>query len=573
MKVLERLKQHFLLCNILALSRQLQTGGHYECLKRSLTIIMLCITLIPLGVTSALSFYQYHHLLQNKAMKNMYWHGESARYSLEVFLETIKNALVITFNSYPMSELASQERLEGIFKELKKEHKGLVDLSVLGPDGIQVAYAGPYKLAGKNYISSEWYKNTLIHKVYISDMIQGFRNVPHFVIAVSKKNAETNQDWVLRASINSKTIDDFFVSLAKEPMDDIFLLNKDGMLQNTSRSNGSVGENASFSVATWLNDLVVTHEKRKDANVLRAVAPVQGTSWFLILEQKDYAEQQNWYSFRDQLIIILLLTVSLAWVAIVRIATVLTEKIREADMLRESFLCEQEHTNKLASIGRLAAGVAHEINNPLAIINEKAGLLKDILQMSSSFEYRDKFISQLTSLEKAVARARAITHRLLGFARRTDVALAPVQINDVIREVFEFLNKEVLYRNISIDLNLREGLPEFKSDRGQLQQILLNILNNAIDAIDKNGNISIISQQLTTSRIKVDIRDDGPGMESDVLKKIFEPFFSTKLGQGEHGTGLGLSITYGLMKKLGGEIYVESERGAGTTFTLVFPIT
>ena len=207
----------------------------------------------------------------------------------------------------------------------------------------------------------------------------------------------------------------------------------------------------------------------------------------------------------------------------------------------------------------------------LAIINEKAGLLKDILKLSQEFPHHDKFVAQLTALEKAVERARAITHRLLGFARRMDVSLKSVQLNEVIREVLGFLEKEALYRNIKLDLHLLRDLPPIKSDPGQLQQVLLNIINNAIDAIDKDGNIRITSQQLTADRVQVDIKDDGPGMPQQILPNIFEPFFSTKLGEG-HGTGLGLSITYGLVKKLGGEIYVESDEGLGTTFSLVFPI-
>jgi two-component system, NtrC family, sensor kinase len=255
-----------------------------------------------------------------------------------------------------------------------------------------------------------------------------------------------------------------------------------------------------------------------------------------------------------------------------RIADVMADKIRKTDENREMLLRETEHTNKLASIGRLAAGVAHEINNPLAIINEKTGLMKDLLQGAGEFALRDKFLAQLDSLENAVSRSRTITHRLLGFARRMEVTLENILLVDVIRDVLGFLDKEAIYKNITIETFFEPDLVPIKSDRGQLQQIFLNIINNAIDAVGEGGDISISCQQAGKGLIQVDISDNGPGISPEDLNSIFEPFFTTKKGGKRSGTGLGLSITYGLMKKLGGKIAVHSERGIGTTFSLVFPV-
>jgi two-component system NtrC family sensor kinase len=246
--------------------------------------------------------------------------------------------------------------------------------------------------------------------------------------------------------------------------------------------------------------------------------------------------------------------------------------VRSADDERNAIMAQTEHTNKLASVGRLAAGVAHEINNPLAIINEKAGLMKDLLEFTDEFIYKEKFLQQLTSLQGAVDRSRTITHRLLGFARRMDVKFEPVQINDVINEVLGFLTKEASYHNIEITHDLQLDLPLIRSDRGQLQQIFLNIINNAIDAVGKDGDIKITSFLMNANHLQIDIVDNGPGMPIEVLSKIFEPFFTTKNSKEVQGTGLGLSITYGLVKKLGGEIFVDSTVGSGSTFTLVFPI-
>jgi two-component system NtrC family sensor kinase len=143
-------------------------------------------------------------------------------------------------------------------------------------------------------------------------------------------------------------------------------------------------------------------------------------------------------------------------------------------------------------------------------------------------------------------------------------------INDIIKEVLQFLDNAMLYSRIKLNLQLQDNLPQVNSDRLQLQQIFLNILNNAIDAIGGDGEISILSHQIA-GEVRVVIQDNGPGIARDVLPHIFEPFFSTK--EAGKGTGLGLSITYGLIKKLGGDITVRSHLGKGTAFTITIPLT
>lgn len=247
-----------------------------------------------------------------------------------------------------------------------------------------------------------------------------------------------------------------------------------------------------------------------------------------------------------------------------------TERHLAEDALRESEqLLLQAH--KMEAIGRLAAGVAHEINNPLAIINEKAGLMKDILDYSpDAGANREKFLGLLKAIFESVNRCRTITHRLLGFSRRTEISNALFNMNDALREVVQFLEKEIFFRNIHFEMNLREDLPNVISDKGQFEQVVLNILNNAIDVVEKRGHIEISTDMKDDNAIQVSVSDSGPGIPPDVLKHIFEPFFTTK--EKGKGTGLGLSISYGIVQKLGGTIIVKSEVNRGTTFFIEIPV-
>jgi two-component system NtrC family sensor kinase len=245
-------------------------------------------------------------------------------------------------------------------------------------------------------------------------------------------------------------------------------------------------------------------------------------------------------------------------------------RIKKADQEMEDAIAKSEQASKLASIGRLAAGVAHEINNPLAIINEKAGLVKDLLELAGDVKDKGKLLALLNGIFDSVNRCSTITHRLLGFARRMEITHEVIDLNDVVKEVIGFLEKEIMFRNIRLELNLKEDLPKIESDKGQLQQVLLNIINNAVDVVEEGGLIEVSTKIKDKNTMLVSIRDTGRGIPKDKLKTIFEPFYTTK--EKGKGTGLGLFISFGIMKKLGGTILVQSEVNKGTTFTVEIPI-
>ena len=177
----------------------------------------------------------------------------------------------------------------------------------------------------------------------------------------------------------------------------------------------------------------------------------------------------------------------------------------------------------------------------------------------------------MDKIEHHVERAGQVVHRMLGFARRMEPVCNDLYINDVLKQTSAFLDNEIRFRNIQLIWNLTQDLPTIQSDAAQIQQVLLNLLNNAIDAIDRNGNITVSTGYDDESdMVRISIRDDGPGMDKEVQRRIFDPFFTTKrVGE---GTGLGLSISYSIINKLGGIIRFDSEAGHGTEFTILLPV-
>jgi signal transduction histidine kinase len=168
-----------------------------------------------------------------------------------------------------------------------------------------------------------------------------------------------------------------------------------------------------------------------------------------------------------------------------------------------------------------------------------------------------------------VERCGKITHSLLGFATHVDVRFETIPLDQVITQVLVFLGKESEFRRITVNMVVQDNLSPIESDVGQLEQVFLNIINNAFDAVDDGGRIDIELWADGSDMVSVRVTDDGDGISEENLKHIFDPFFSTK---GEKGSGLGLSITFGIVQKLGGRLDVESKKEEGSTFTVTLPV-
>jgi two-component system NtrC family sensor kinase len=220
-------------------------------------------------------------------------------------------------------------------------------------------------------------------------------------------------------------------------------------------------------------------------------------------------------------------------------------------------------SEKLASLGKLAAGVAHEINNPLTgVLTNSSLLLEDL-------EDGDPKKDDVQVIVNETIRCREIVKRLLDFARQTKPLKKQTNINSLIENIVLLVRNQTSFRNINIERNLSENIPEIMADSDQIQQVFINFILNASDAMPKGGTLNIDSRIMENGEfIEIRFTDNGTGISEENKNRIFDPFFTTK----ESGTGLGLSITYGIVEQHGGTIHVESELGKGTTFIVQLPI-
>jgi PAS domain S-box-containing protein len=227
------------------------------------------------------------------------------------------------------------------------------------------------------------------------------------------------------------------------------------------------------------------------------------------------------------------------------------------------------HTEKLASLGTLSAGVAHEMNNPIGVILGFSELLLE------RFPEDSKEHEILKTIERQGNNCQRIVENLLAFARIPEKATTETDIFDDIQKVVNVVTNTMLTKKVELKRDIKDDLPRVRGDGQQLQQVFLNIINNAVAAMDDDGGTLTIRASLSNDMVRISFTDTGPGIPPENKDKIFEPFFTTKkVGE---GTGLGLSVSYGIVSKFGGDIRVMSQTRAeggvpGATFTVLLPV-
>ncbi len=239
-----------------------------------------------------------------------------------------------------------------------------------------------------------------------------------------------------------------------------------------------------------------------------------------------------------------------------------------ADWLLDERLVQSQ---KLAAIGELSAGIAHEINNPLAIIRQEAEWMQHLLKKEvMSADEVQELQGSLRQVVQQVDRCTEIIRNLLDFARKREPVLQGLDLNRIIEDMTRLVEREAKHSNIAIIRQYDPQLPTVYSDAPQLRQVILNLLTNASQAIARDGAITITTRRAGPEAVEMVVSDTGCGIPAENLKRIFEPFFTTKPpGQ---GTGLGLAICHGMIQRLGGRITVASQEGRGTSFTITLPL-
>jgi two-component system NtrC family sensor kinase len=544
----------------------------YRKLRRDFILVTLLVAVLPLAVLGGLIYKQFADAFDSRAMGQAAALARSQRSAVEVFLGKREAILATVARTIPYDELADHERLTAIFEAINRQGNGLgfVDLGLIDAAGRYQAYVGPYDMKHVNHAREAWFGAAMRNGRHTSDVFRGPNDFPQLVIAV--RSHVRGQGFILRATVAFEAFNRLVAMGRAAPGGDAFIVSADGIYQTRPGSGEAVLDRAAIDLTPFDRQAIRTVRwPHKTVTRFAAGAWLQEGRWLLVVVQTRGSDTGGLIRLRN----IELMIVAAGILGVLLIAVGGTQlsvrRLEAADRKLGALNARLIHRDKLAALGKMAAGIAHEINNPLAVIGEQAGWMRDLLADEKALARAnlDEYGQCLDKIEAQIARSRKVTHSMLEFVRRMAPRREKIDVGEVLQQTVALMQHQARLQDIDILVDLPPDLPALDSDRSRLQQVLFNLLTNAIDAIGTGGTIRLSAAQDDQTMV-IQVHDDGQGVPAHLQSRIFDPFFTTKeTGQ---GTGLGLSICHRIVEQLSGRITFDSQPEAGTTFRIELPI-
>lgn len=546
-----------------------------QTIKRNFFAAMLLAPFIPVVLALGTGGYLFWNHAQQGVLDRLTLLSTHYAYTLDSYMDDCLADLSLVEGQ--LSPHPDSSVLREILDRLAAKHKEVVDVALVDAEGVVQAYAGPSVYKGTHAVPGRWLDEALERGSSISGVMAGQLGLPHYVMA--KRLSHFDKTFILRVSLDPEVFTRMLMSVREEGID-VFLINRKGEV--IAGSGGQVLTRERELVDPVFLDRIGTAFWDPISNAAYSSRVMRNAGW--ILAARKYSP--SLYHAADSTFLFLGLSVFCGGIIVFLSSLYLTgyveKMLQQRDDEREQLREQLYRAGRLAELGEMAAGFAHEINNPLQIMKSDQAYIEMLLQ---DFKKRaaddpeflgdvDEITASINQIKLQIDRCARITHSILTFGRAGNTEVQNIDLAKFIPEVLTMIQKKIQLSNIVLKVNIPASRLIVHVDPGRLQQVVLNLLNNAIYAISevsdgRTGEIVIACSPEGSDKVRIAITDNGAGISEDQKKLIFTPFFTTK--PAGSGTGLGLSVCHGIVNSMMGVLDFTSVKGQGSTFFLLLP--
>jgi signal transduction histidine kinase len=546
-----------------------------QTIKRNFFVAMLLAPFIPVLLALGTGGYLFWNHAQQGVLDRLTLLSEYNARVVDRFLDDFLGDLGMAGLQLPGHLDASG--LDGVFKTLAAKHKGLVDIALVNSKGVVLAYAGPRVYKGTHAVPGRWLDEALERGRSVSSVLSGQVGFPLCVVAL-RFNAG-DETFVLRASLDTEIFPSLF-TLGRGEDVDLFLVNPEGEV--IAGSGGQVLTRDRALVEHVFMDRVGAAFRDSLSDAAYSSTVMSHGGWILGARKQSGA----FFSVADSALLFFGISLLCGGIIVFLSSLYLTgyveKMLRQRDEEREKLREQLYRASRLAELGEMAAGFAHEINNPLQIMKSDQAYIEMLLQDFRARAKEDadflgdvnEMAASVNQIKLQIDRCARITHSILSFGRAGKSEAQNIDVAKFIPEVLTMIHKKIQLSNIALRVEISPVRLVVYVDPARLQQVLLNLLNNAMYAVSETshirpGEIVLACSAEGADRVRIEIRDNGAGIGEEQKTLIFTPFYTTK--PAGSGTGLGLSVCHGIVESMKGVLDFTSEKGQGTSFHVLLP--
>jgi two-component system, NtrC family, sensor kinase len=536
---------------------------YFRSLRNTVVVSLLAAAFLPLFILGGMIYVHTIGALEEESTNLLRLKVREHRTLIDQFLSERAADLRLLAATIGFRDLIREGGLERAFQSLQRKVPCFTDLGVIGADGSHQAYVGPYDLMARNYKDHPWFQPAMETGVFISDAYMGYRQVPHFIIAVREQAGD--ETWILRATVDADFFEKFISTSAGDFNAEAYLINREGVYQTRTRSGGAAMEQSAFAhIAPFDGIRIEERGERIFAMAWQNIVP-----WVSIVEMNRADIFASLH--RSRWIIFLTFTLGAFLIVPTVIFTTNNLVLRlEAKRTDLRFLDQQlQHASQMAAAGRLAQGSLEDITDSLANIHAASQWLRELFRQGlQGLSAPDEISGTFDQIDAEIHRGEKAVKRGLDLARPSaGPVCVELNVHALVSEQLDLLRRELHFKRIRVKRDPADPAATICSDPDGIRQVLQNLISNAVAATKDGGEIEIATRT-GSERLRLTVIDNGPGIPERDFAKIFEPLYTTK----PEALGLGLTISRTVVSRLGGTISVRNVPGRGAAFTVELPL-